>query len=117
MRDHCKQVHMWQNPRRKGRPSKEATGTEPWIEGVRCQRFFPSRQASGWFEVGHGETPQESSQAGETVEQRLMRVHQEQIARFSARKHQIQVPDEKSEPNPWLRRVGWAEYLQGFDRE
>ncbi|KAL7917309.1 hypothetical protein ACQKWADRAFT_325926 [Trichoderma austrokoningii] len=24
----------------------------PWREGVSCQRFFPSRCASGWFEVG-----------------------------------------------------------------
>ncbi|KAL7940097.1 hypothetical protein V8C42DRAFT_364375 [Trichoderma barbatum] len=24
----------------------------PWVEGVSCQRFFPSRNASGWFDVG-----------------------------------------------------------------
>jgi hypothetical protein len=24
----------------------------PWIEGVLCQRFFPSRRGSRWFEVG-----------------------------------------------------------------
>jgi hypothetical protein len=24
----------------------------PWREGVLCQRLFPSRRASGWFEVG-----------------------------------------------------------------
>ncbi|KAH6986727.1 hypothetical protein EDB80DRAFT_731906 [Ilyonectria destructans] len=26
----------------------------PWRTCVRCQRFFRSRVASGWFEVGRG---------------------------------------------------------------
>ncbi|KAM7210794.1 hypothetical protein V8F06_013819, partial [Rhypophila decipiens] len=28
-----------------------------------------------------------------------------------------QAGDEKAEPNPWLRRVGWAEHLKGLDKE
>ncbi|MDB5910917.1 MAG: hypothetical protein JWP34_5031, partial [Massilia sp.] len=117
IQQHCRERHGWQNPNKRGRPTGKASEPVPWVEGVQCQRFFPSRQASGWFEVGRGETPQESSEAGETIEQRLVRVHQEQVARFFARVSQIQVPDEKNEPNPWLRRVGWAEHLQGLDRE
>ncbi|OAQ58446.1 hypothetical protein VFPPC_11576 [Pochonia chlamydosporia 170] len=30
----------------------------PWREGVHCQRFFPTRCASGWFEVGRKAIPQ-----------------------------------------------------------
>jgi hypothetical protein len=30
---------------------------------------------------------------------------------------QITMPEESREPNPWLRRVGWVEYSEAFDRE
>ena len=54
MQDHCRKKHGWQNPRGAGRP---ASGTGklpelPWSEDVSCQRFFPSRAGSAWFEVG-----------------------------------------------------------------
>ncbi|KAK6591533.1 hypothetical protein H4I96_12323 [Botrytis cinerea] len=31
-------------------------------------------------------------------------------------RHQITEPEAAREPNPWLRRVGWVEHLEGFDR-
>ncbi|KAI5456174.1 hypothetical protein BGZ63DRAFT_396922 [Mariannaea sp. PMI_226] len=52
---HCHQNHNWQNPGNRGRPSKDSLRLEselPWQSGVQCQRFFPSRAASNWFEVG-----------------------------------------------------------------
>ncbi|KAH7199165.1 hypothetical protein BKA60DRAFT_411898, partial [Fusarium oxysporum] len=51
---HCAKKHQWINPRCKGRPS---TGCPmppaelPWIAGISCQRFFPSRSGNKWFEV------------------------------------------------------------------
>ena len=32
-------------------------------------------------------------------------------------RRQITEPEEAREPNPWLRRVGWAEHLGACDRE
>jgi hypothetical protein len=32
-------------------------------------------------------------------------------------RRQITEPEEAREPNPWLRRVGWVEHSEGFDRE
>lgn len=62
IQEHCKTKYKWENMQRPGRPElkrKMTTQNElgkkhevPWVEGVSCQRFFPSRNASGWFEVG-----------------------------------------------------------------
>lgn len=65
---HCRTRHGWQNSRNAGRPDlkrkrsvvDEEGGVNvvdtpaelPWRENVACQRFFPSRLASGWFEIG-----------------------------------------------------------------
>ncbi|KAI3573860.1 hypothetical protein IWW34DRAFT_634231 [Fusarium oxysporum f. sp. albedinis] len=53
MQEHCSKSHSWVNPRAKGRPSKGLPSTDPlpWIEGVACQRFFPSREGSRWFQI------------------------------------------------------------------
>ncbi|KAH6953953.1 hypothetical protein BKA56DRAFT_707727 [Ilyonectria sp. MPI-CAGE-AT-0026] len=53
---HCHKSHEWHNPNGRGRPSQNPPQPEseelPWRSGVQCQRFFPSRAASGWFEIG-----------------------------------------------------------------
>ncbi|EXL63564.1 hypothetical protein FOPG_20162 [Fusarium oxysporum f. sp. conglutinans race 2 54008] len=53
MQEHCAKTHDWVNPRGKGRPSigHLAADPLPWIEGVACQRLFPSREGSKWFQV------------------------------------------------------------------
>src|SRR6478752_1044126 len=50
---HCMEEHLWKNLRGRGRPISglEPAAELPWIEGVACQRFFPSREGSRWFEV------------------------------------------------------------------
>jgi hypothetical protein len=53
MQRHCAKIHDWINPRGKGRPSTGYPPADPlpWTEGVACQRFFPSREGSKWFQV------------------------------------------------------------------
>ncbi|KAF5267206.1 hypothetical protein FOXYS1_1938 [Fusarium oxysporum] len=53
MQKHCTESYGWVNPRAKGRPSIGYLTADPlpWIEGVACQRFFPSREGSKWFQV------------------------------------------------------------------
>ena len=75
--------------RKKKKTGKKGRGTDRWARGVRER---------------------------ETVEQRLTQIHKAQVKRFEEKKQQmIQAGDEKAEPNPWLRRVGWAEHLRGLD--
>jgi hypothetical protein len=57
IRAHCRNVHGWKNPISKGRPKSNQENcmkTSPWVDNVPCQRFFLSRHASRWFEVGRG---------------------------------------------------------------
>lgn len=132
---HCRKQHGWENDWRKGGNMAKRAREErevPWTTGVRCQRFFRSRAASQWFEVGRGRERQDvagtaETEDGETEEtvtarmkevedQKIMQAHQTQAKRFEARRKQaIQMGDEKAEPNAWLERVGWAEHLKGLD--
>ncbi|KAM7188699.1 Protein of unknown function (DUF3505) domain containing protein [Rhypophila sp. PSN 637] len=121
---HCRREHGWKNDwSRGGNVTKRARQLRalPWTTGVHCQRFFRSRAASRWFEVNRGSRGSQVaviSAPEETVEQRITQIHKAQAKKFEEKKQQIvQVGNEKAEPNPWLRRVGWAEHLQGLDRE
>lgn len=56
---HCRKKHNWINPRKRGRLSALQLLDQtqlPWRKGVHCQRFFRSRGASSWFEVGRGQS-------------------------------------------------------------
>ncbi|KAH7199034.1 uncharacterized protein B0J16DRAFT_360609 [Fusarium flagelliforme] len=51
---HCAEKHQWINPRGRGRPAPNChTSADelPWEEHIACQRFFPSREGSKWFQV------------------------------------------------------------------
>lgn len=57
---HCRINHGWKNQRKRGRlaVTKSLRDCEVlWTTGVKCQRFFRSRVASGWFEVGRSVQP------------------------------------------------------------
>ncbi|KAK4118462.1 hypothetical protein N657DRAFT_583588, partial [Parathielavia appendiculata] len=117
---HCRERHGWRNDwQRGGNVAKRAKQERrlPWTAGIRCQRFFPSRAGSGWFEVGRGSAGEAASNGeGETLDQRLERMHGAQVARFQARRRGIEDGNDKAEPNRWLQRVGWAGHLAGLDR-
>lgn len=92
----------------------------PWRIGVHCQRFFRSRVASGWFEVGRDSGPSGgqvgNSRVTEDLAEKIARIHQAQANRFEAgKKGTIQVANDKTEPNGWVRRVGWDDHLSGLD--
>ncbi|KJZ69024.1 hypothetical protein HIM_11583 [Hirsutella minnesotensis 3608] len=125
MRDHCRNTHGWQNPWKRGgnvRLRAQEAREVPWTTGVRCQRFFPKRAASGWFEVGRSQegNAQETGiplPAEDPVE-RVKRLHREQAARFRAKTaERVRVSDDKTEPHGWLRRTGWAMHLKELDVE
>ncbi|KAK4441880.1 hypothetical protein QBC34DRAFT_457824 [Podospora aff. communis PSN243] len=107
---HCREKHRWENDwRRGGNVAKRAKQerTVPWTSGIRYQRFSPRAEPA----PTHPETVEESP------EQRFARIHRAQAHRFDTKRRQIiKVRDNKAEPNRWLRRVGWAQHLQGLNR-
>lgn len=73
--------------------------------GRYCQRFFPSRAASWWFEVGRPSEPSGprsgDPRPGEDLVEMVRSRHEEQAALFKAAgKERIRVADDKKEPNP-----------------
>ena len=118
IQQHCRKEHGWANDwvrggnvKRRSRRAREL----PWTTGVRCQRFFPSRAASSWFEVGGSSHAETDTVARENPLTRFERTHQEARIRLSqADAELVQVADEKKEPNAWLERAGWAGHLQGL---
>jgi superfamily II DNA helicase RecQ len=123
MRVHCEAAHEWENPRSGGRPSYKKRQVEeerPWMSGVHCQQFFIQGPKSQLFEVmreageeGIKET-REEIHTWETIErlttERLKHIEQKE-------KESIKRVDENKEPNPWLKRVGWATHLAGKNPE
>lgn len=124
IQEHCRTTHGWANPRSRGRvraSDETKIPSVPWRAGVRCQRFFRTRVASGWFEIereataGQQAPPQQA--ARETGAQRIIQAAEQQRQRFrQAQRAKIEVADAKLEPSQWLPRVGWAVHLQGLDR-
>jgi hypothetical protein len=87
---------------------------------VHCQHFFVRGPGAQYFEVaaalGNGETQDEQSprHTFESIKQGLEKELKEDDEKA---RRQITEPDEAQEPNPWLRRVGWASHLAGLDRK
>jgi hypothetical protein len=126
MQQHCREQHGWRNDWAKGGDVAKRSRQErqpPWTTDVRCQRFFRSRAASGWFEVEGAREPSGPAAAAEAVEaaeedgvQRAVRMHREQARRFAAAgREAVRVADDRNEPNAWVERTGWAQHLRGLD--
>ncbi|KAM7182574.1 hypothetical protein V8F33_014207 [Rhypophila sp. PSN 637] len=98
----------------------------PEVDGIRCDKYgFTTRTIrgiQGHYQEEHrwendwkkgGNVAKRARQ-----DRRITQIHKAQANKFEEKKQQIiQAGDEKAEPNPWLRRVGWAEHLKGLDKE
>ncbi|KAL9560637.1 hypothetical protein ACKAV7_015200 [Fusarium commune] len=127
---HYKEKHKWVNDRRRGRSSREIEARErqvPWRTGIQCQRFFPGRAASRWFEVNRGceeegaSIQQQSADARSVIDRKavfLTRMHREDEEAFEqeAKARLIQNGDDKWEASKWLGRTGWPRHLEGIDQ-
>ncbi|KAK6591435.1 DNA helicase [Botrytis cinerea] len=56
IQEHCRQVHQWENPQKKGRPETGREVQVPWRTGVHCQHFFVRGPGAQYFEVQAVET-------------------------------------------------------------
>jgi hypothetical protein len=101
MRVHCRAKH---------------NANEQW-KRVTCQRFFPSRGGSTFFEVADDRDEEADACAEPVGNESLVTLVKsgEVIARASERGSTI-ADGETDEANPWLRRTGWTQCLRGLDR-
>ncbi|EXA28835.1 hypothetical protein FOVG_19585 [Fusarium oxysporum f. sp. pisi HDV247] len=127
---HYTEKHKWVNDRRRGRSSKEIEARErqvPWRTGIPCQRFFPGRAASRWFEVNRGceeegaRVQQQGADARSVTDRKaafLTHMHREDEEAFEqeAKARLIQDGDDKWEASKWLGRTGWPRHLEGIDQ-
>ena len=120
IREHLKSKHQWLHPTKPGRRSKALEDPRalegPWRYPVSYQRFFQRGPYSNYFEVALGDTlrPIRGPNAEPTLE--------DAISSFQAKANTLRLqdsqpfkePDDFLAPNPWLRRLGSATHLQGF---
>ncbi|KAI4192651.1 MAG: hypothetical protein LQ350_008599 [Teloschistes chrysophthalmus] len=106
---------------KKGRPSysriARAEEAKPLWKKVACQRLFPSRHGSHYFEVLYpdGVQPTQPSRPIGPVWEQAQNIYRErQEAQKQQESHTIE-RTEKNEVNPWLERSGWHRYLKGLD--
>lgn len=140
MQKHCAKVHGWVNVRKRGGNVKKKAQQSydyPWIPNIHCQRFFIRRAACGWFAVipNHpsyslsgddtdGDADDNASTASTSTAHSRTAVPAPHgldsvLASFRAARDRtattIVTGNNKAEPNPWLRRTGWATHLAGQD--
>jgi hypothetical protein len=139
MQEHCTESHGWVNPRGKGRPSIGYLAADPlpWIEGVACQRFFPSREGSKWFQVNI----QTKKQANRSREKSCAKKAQETLQGLTSEAsthlqqvidREIQYREAMSQPRAtvnetgtdtfaatslWLDRTKWPSIYRGSRRD
>lgn len=116
---HYRVKHEWVNTRKRGGQEKGRDIEVPWKTGVHCQHFFVRGPGAQFFEVAsqasleHRSTPSSDSgfaAAKQELATALKKAEEEE-------RKKITEPEEAREPNPWLRRVGWASHLAGLDRD
>ncbi|KAL7903745.1 hypothetical protein GGI35DRAFT_492304 [Trichoderma velutinum] len=144
---HCRKKHNWINPRKKGRqPALQPLNQDeaPWTEGVLCQRFFRSRAASCWFEVGRGHTHSSQIKSGSHPD--MLKGKRKQLTDDGKRSEcaeaethlnavltrEKQRLEENNQPaiydqspknnafassNPWMDRTQWDQIYKGTRRD
>ncbi|RYP59361.1 hypothetical protein DL771_010908 [Monosporascus sp. 5C6A] len=101
---HCRTAHGWVNPLAKGRWRREGQGKKaaaadlPWREGVRYQKFFRARAASGWFE-----------------ESMLATYGGNLAADEEGRRRTADGAGGVNVELTWVKEMGWAKYFEGKD--
>ncbi|KAH9203290.1 hypothetical protein DL95DRAFT_256556, partial [Leptodontidium sp. 2 PMI_412] len=117
IQEHCRQVHHWENPQKKGRPEAGREVRVPWKSGIHCQHFFPRGPGAQYFEVQASESRPAMPSGDIDLDAIKKELGQDIQQAKEEERHQIIEPDEAREPNSWLCRVGWVDHLGHFDRK
>lgn len=98
---------------------RSSKNPQPWRR-VHCQRIFPRRQGSQYFEV---EAPQQAEEAAPnplpppTKIEQARQMLQLRMKKIEDRERRIIDESTYNEANPWLERTEWAKYLRKLDRD
>jgi hypothetical protein len=98
---------------------REEVKSKPW-RSVDCQRLFPSRHGSQFFEV-EGPQPTEEPAASEPpppskIEQARQMLTQ-RVEKIQDRERRTIEEGVYNAPSPWLQRTGWTQHLRKLDRD
>ena len=119
MQEHSWKEHKWKSKEKGGRSKKR--NIVPWKTDIHCQRFFKSGPKSVYFEVSVEASPSNTSCPGIASRDDQFKAAKRELeaalrkAEEKERRY-IEEAEESREPNPWLRRVGWAAHLAGLNR-
>ena len=93
--------------------------SNPW-RSVNCQRLFPSRHGSHFFEV-EGPQPTEEPAASEppapTKVEQARQMLTQRMEKIQDRERRTIEEGVYNEPSPWLQRTGWTQHLRKLDRD
>jgi superfamily II DNA helicase RecQ len=126
MQEHCWKEHAWANPRKRGRPYQgDNTDSQPWQEGVWCQKFQLGGQLARLFEVSPPSTegtqhPADEEGDDDNVERALEASFRQGAAALQQAQRAAHVRVEADSNryvwHGWLQRTQWARHLARFDR-
>ncbi|MCJ1461024.1 hypothetical protein MMC28_011406 [Mycoblastus sanguinarius] len=138
MKKHAVDQHRWENPYTRGGSLRQRlNATYPWQTDILCQRLFGSGAGPSYYEIlpetsedadGHrlgrvdGVSDRDKDGIHRSADLELSTRDRilYQLSTFeSERRGQntiIRAGDE-TEANPWLRKTGWDEYLEGYNLE
>ena len=118
MKKHWRVCHDWSVGRMRGGSGifKQEVVQQRTIQGARqvqCQRFFPSRAHSQYFEVRAEDS--RSQDESDNMDVDIWSQSWQQASRQYAEDEEANTiqAGEIDEVNPWLRRTGWITYLAG----
>ena len=125
IREHWRRQHAWSVRKRRGGsgPDKKAAVRRRLRQGaktVHCQRFFPSRHGSSYFEVQQPEAAIAQQVHSGTREAAWARAWEQATEYWDQIQNEANSKirkGETDEASPWLKRTGWVEYLQDCDRQ
>ncbi|KAI3317262.1 hypothetical protein HD806DRAFT_492673 [Xylariaceae sp. AK1471] len=132
IQEHCRTAHGWVNPRSRGRVlAGQATAELPWRTGVKCQRFFRTRAASGWFEVERGSRIPATTTAAvddddDNSDDNSRHTADGWFGMLGAYERRLTTENEDRRriadgsagingDSTWVREMGWATHLAGKD--
>lgn len=125
IRQHWVTVHGWSVKGSGGRPEQVKRADverrfQQNTKAVYCQRLFPSRHGSSYFEIRNPDEAapeQVRSSPSETAWTRAWEKAVEYWDQMQEESNRKIKKGETDEASPWLKRTGWIEYLEGCDRE
>lgn len=122
---HWQTQHQWSTRSKPGKPGPtEARQIQRRyqnnVKQVYCQRFFASRHGSHYIEVRKPEDATEAQVHAETKERAWEKAWSRANDYWDLLREQVNgtiAKGEVDEANPWLKRTGWIEYLEGCERD